>query len=173
VAEKKLRFSVLIEAPNQPSLNGGHNPQSERKKPDIQFTWVNPQETDVSKYQREYTVECKRLGEPLNGRCLCEEYVTKGINRFVTPEHSYANGCPSGVMVGYVQNWEPQEILVEVNSYTIANHLAQIQLQKSGWQVGGITELDHTLNRNAVYPSNFLLYHFWADFRNKDNPTAC
>lgn len=160
-----LSYIVMYEAANQPILEEDPDEERERKRPDIQICWTNPLEENLDKYQREYVIECKRLGRPLNKkRVLTTEYVTKGIQRFISKNHGYAKGVNSGAMVGYLQNMELDAILNEVNITTKALSISPIVLSVSGWQTGGITRLEQRLNRSELLPSEFDLHHLWADF---------
>jgi len=166
VALEGLSYNVVLEAANQPVLNEKPNIERERKRPDIQILWTNPHEEDINKYQREYIIECKRLGNPLRkDRILTTEYVTKGIFRFISKEYGYAKGVSSSAMIGYVQNMELDDILHEVNVAAGIYSISPIDSPAKGWQTGGITHLEQKLIRTEVDPANFGLRHLWADFR--------
>jgi len=169
-----LSYIVMYEAANQPILDEAPDEGRERKRPDIQICWTDLLEENPDKYQREYVIECKRLGKPLNKkRILTTEYVTKGIQRFVTKEHGYAKGVNSGAMVGYFQNMEFDTVLTEVNTVAKALFLSPINLSVSGWQPGEITRLEQKLKRSELTPSEFNLRHLWVDFRRRKTNKNC
>ena len=62
------------------------------------------------------SIECKRLGTDSSQP---RRYVNEGINRFVTGDYAVPNGF--GIMVGYVQQGNPNTLLGAINS-VIDNH---------------------------------------------------
>ena len=79
----------------------------------------------------------------------------------------YAKDQDQGIMVGFIQNMDFEDILLEVNQ-----HAAQFQptlpmliLSTEGWQEQGVNNLTQILSRNFEV-SPFPLKHFWVDLRN-------
>lgn len=134
-----------------------------KKKPDFQWVLINNHERDSEKAIKEYTIECKRLTNKTS-RDFINEYVNKGIVRFLAKEHKYGNGTTSGAMIGYIQDTKQDEALEGVNS-VITNIkefvIPKIQLDKNSLIIGKISNGSHTLNRAEVYPSIFNLRHIW------------
>ena len=64
------------------------------------------------------SIECKRLGTDPSQPW---KYVNKGINRFVTGDYAIPNGF--GIVVGYVQQDNPNRLLHAINA-AIDNHSA-------------------------------------------------
>ncbi|TEB08652.1 hypothetical protein Psch_02219 [Pelotomaculum schinkii] len=157
-------YVVMCEANNQPSDEEVTEKERERKRPDIQILWKDTLEQDPLKCQREYIIECKRLGKPMAGRIFTSEYVMNGIKRFVSKNHGYAKGCASGTMVGYIQNMELEDILKEVNTASGLIPLPPLVLIDN-WNMRGVSQLEQFLERLEIEPSQFLLKHLWADFR--------
>lgn len=157
----------FCEAQNQPLTEEDINSPHINKKPDIQWGITNPSEEDYEKAYKFYAIECKRLGDPPSDSwILNENYVRKGVLRFIKKEFGYGKYTPSGTMVGYIQNMELNVILNEVNSYLQAESLAEIILPFSGWKKNGVSRLEQCLERNEVPPSPFDLRHLWVDLRN-------
>ncbi len=157
-------YFVMCEANNQPSDEEVTEKERERKRPDIQILWKDTLEQDPLKCQREYIIECKRLGRPMASRIFTSEYVMNGIKRFVAKSHGYAKGCSSGTMVGYIQNMELQDILKEVNATSSLIPLPPLVLIDN-WNIKGVSQLEQFLERLEIEPSQFYLKHLWADFR--------
>jgi len=157
----------FCEAQNQPLTEEDIDSEHINKKPDIQWGITNPSEEDYEKAYKFYTIECKRLGNPPSDSwILNENYVKKGILRFIKKEHSYGKFTSSGAMVGYIQSMEFDDILKEVNGYLQEESLAEIILPTSVWNKNGVSRLEQHLERNEVLPSPFDLRHLWVDLRN-------
>lgn len=162
-----LFSAPFCEAQNQPLTEEDINSQHINKRPDIQWGITNHNEEDYQKAYKFYAIECKRLGEPPSDSwILNENYINKGILRFIKKEHSYGKFTSSGAMVGYIQSMELDDILKEVNSYLQAESIAEIVLPASGWYKNGVSRLEQCLERKEVLPSPFNLRHLWVDLRN-------
>ena len=109
-------------------------------------------------------MECKRIGRsPRADWVLNSNYVNHGISRFCDPQWAYAKRFPIGAMVGYWQSMEPKEVLKEVNDESRKRSLPTLLLIRP-WSVGGVTQLEHTLER-TFEASPFGLRHRWVDLR--------
>lgn len=162
-----LHNSPVWEAHNQPSSEEDLDEAYINKQPDIQWEIADLSEEDYEKATRFYAIECKRLGYPPSSSwILNENYVRKGVLRFIKKEFGYGKYTPSGTMVGYIQNMELNDILNEVNSYLKAESLAGIILPFSGWKKNSVSRLEQCLERNEVPLSPFDLRHLWVDLRN-------
>jgi hypothetical protein len=130
----------------------------ENKIPD--FTWgFTDEANEVDKY---FHVECKRLKE--DKYHYCSEYVVSGIKRFVEEEWSYGYGCESGLMIGYIQGMEFNDILHWVNRYARNHSFPPLRLRGT-WNKKSISRLENNLNRPKVPISPFKLAHLWVDLR--------
>lgn len=154
------------EAKNQPYVGDLEPTERENKIPDFQWVFVDAL-ADEDSCMRTFTLECKRLGEPPSRSWnLNENYVLKGICRFVTRPHEYGKGSDSCGMVGYVQSMEFVDILEEINHIACECpvDITEISLSSDGWVEDGVSELGHILER--PFPiSPFHLLHFWVDIR--------
>jgi len=159
----------VFRARNQPDPTAPEDSPAEEKEPDFLWEWYDPYESDPRVCYKYYAIECKRLRK--SELRWCREYVVKGIRRFVTAEHAYSRGLPSGAMIGYVQGGDFRQLMHSVNEDTTKNKLPKIIPSGAEWQEGSTTRLDHTLNRPEVKPSPFHLRHLWTDLRVSITPS--
>jgi hypothetical protein len=153
-------YPPAFEARNPPHpATGGAT--SERKIPDLSWSYLDHEQRDPEASGRHFVVECKRLGHASPaGWVFNERYVTDGINRFVDVEWRYGSGVSSGAMVGYVQSSTNAAILMEVNAATTAAGVAQLTAVAMG--PGPLHELIQTLDRGFPL-SPFRLQHVWVN----------
>ncbi|GBG55903.1 hypothetical protein SPFL3102_02842 [Sporomusaceae bacterium FL31] len=155
-------FTVVFDCKNQPIPGQPRDLEREKKRPDIQFQWVNHEAQSYMERQSEYIVECKRLR---SGKTWNKDYVKKGIKRFIHAEHGYAKGSESAAMIGYIQNSEPDSILNDVNcTLEEVSHPPLVKSQEN-WIARGVARLYHSVYRTEILPCNFTLNHLWADMR--------
>lgn len=176
-ANKLLRAQNIGKGFAYPPVAEGRNPphtedklDSPRKKkiPDFYWGYIDHLEFDPRKSARNFYIECKRLGKPLQReKILTTLYIQNGVKRFITEEHAYAKGEESSAMVGYVQNMTLIAIFDEVNVAARSNANEPITLLnlKGEWQEQGVSKLEHVLERKFSI-SPFRLNHFWVDLRN-------
>jgi hypothetical protein len=139
----------------------------ERKKPDFKWGFVDHTCEDELKGDRDFDIECKRLGKPTSSSWkLNKQYVQDGIRRFITNEQRYGEDESSGAMIGYIENMELDDILNDVNAAINATSepIPPFSTPAEGWQEHATSRLDHELER--PFPvSPFHLWHFWIDLR--------
>lgn len=159
--------SQLPKSPN-PYNRSTASISRERKKPDFKWGLVDHTCEDELKGDRDFDIECKRLGKPTSSSWrLNKQYVQDGIRRFITNEHRYGEDESSGAMIGYIENMEFDDILYEVNAEIAASikPIPQLSQSDEGWQEYATSRLDHEFDR--PFPqSPFHLWHFWVDLRN-------
>jgi len=165
---KKPMWALSLESQNQPQEAGDVGAEWVGKKPDFQWQYVD--HTDSTEYGfKSYTIECKRLGRPLNkNRILNSEYIDKGIRRYVRAEHSYAKGSWSGAMLGYLQNMDLPSVLNDANEYIMNDShdsFPKLEFSKDGFGDKGVARTSQQLERIHVSPSPFDLCHLWVDLR--------
>jgi hypothetical protein len=163
-SKKGFDVPAMSEVCNQPYASDALRAPHLKKIPDFQWAIYDDQGTDHQNYRKIYTVECKRLGEQ-KGWPLNENYIKNGIIRFITREHRYAVFCRSAAMVGYIQNMEMHDILNEVNAHATSHSIPALTLSSGGWEVGGISRLDHSLDRPPELSTPIDLRHLWIDLR--------
>ncbi|MEE4356904.1 MAG: hypothetical protein V2I97_10570 [Desulfococcaceae bacterium] len=145
--------------------------ERERKIPDFKWGFADHTAYDAQEYpfkgDRDFDIECKRLGNPTSQSWkLNKQYVKDGIRRFVTNEHRYGEDESSGAMIGYIENMEFDSILNEVNAAITANPelIPLLSAPSEGWKKKAVSHLFHDLER--PFPvSPFHLWHFWIDLR--------
>lgn len=155
---KELQGHPVFQAKGQPSPLYKSKQPKENKIPE--FTWVFSDY--LNNLEKNYVVECKRLG--VDKYRYSEEYVKNGIKRFVEKEWSYGDGCESGLMIGYVQGREFEEILKWVNHYAEKHSVPSLTL-KGQWNKEDISQLENFFNRVWDSVPSFKLVHLWADLR--------
>jgi hypothetical protein len=140
---------------------------TEGNRPDLTWSLRNDLATNPEECEICFALECKRLGKKTSNNWeLNEQYVLEGILRFFKKEKGYGEGIEIGAMVGYIQDWEFDDILHEVNK-NIVNHepsIPTLSLPINGWENQGISYLQHIFQRSSI-PSTFSLEHFWIDIR--------
>jgi hypothetical protein len=157
----------VSECNNQPDADDEARTTREQKRPDFQWIFRDKYEADPNRSSKQFVVECKRLGKPTRAdRILNKNYVNHGVCRFRDRQWAYAQRFPSGVMVGYWQNMEADEILAEVTDEMHKNSLPDL-VRKGNWNVCAVSQLEHSFER-PFNISPFQLRHLWIDLRFKD-----
>jgi len=139
--------------------------EAEPKRPDFTCKLRNPYAMSAENFEIPLHVECKRLGFPTSSSWkLNKNYVTKGMKRFDCHSHEYGKRASSGMMIGYIIDMEPEEILEEVNRYK-QKHLSYFP--DICMTVGEETVFRdrQDLIREHVPPREFSLTHLWVDLR--------
>lgn len=155
-----LEGSPASDAPNQPTP-GTQGSASERKRPDIQWSYVDHLEPNARRRKRTFVVECKLLGSPSeSGRRYNVQYVSDGVVRFADPDWRYGMDVATGAMVGYIKSLGPSRIVAEVNSALSLHGISALALPHGA--VGPLIELEHSFVRPFDI-SPFRLVHLWID----------
>jgi len=158
----------MAECCNQPDPDDEIRAERESKRPDFNWGFTDPHESDFRTSAKQFIVECKRLGvAPRADWILNQNYVEHGVVRFIDPSWSYAKRFPSAVMIGYCQSMEWDDILKEVNQAGKRRNLPPIALSIDGWRIAAVSKLQHSLVRSFPI-SPFRLDHLWLDIRGKD-----
>lgn len=151
---------IFNEARNQPSPETAGEPP-ERKIPDFQSGYIDHLAPDPLYSAKYFVIECKRLGDAT----FNENYVKKGIVRFIDPDFRYGNNVKSGAMVGYVEGAPLDSIIEAVNAVLEGHGIAPLS---HDLQSHPLNELNHLLIRS--FPeSPFTLSHFWIADGNDAN----
>ncbi len=157
----KLNYMPSLDAKNAPYVDGT---KREDNIPDLSWNIID-HSADPEHCNRNFVLECKRLGLTGTSHTLNREYVEEGIHRFILEEKGYGKGSESGAMVAYIENMEFEDILRQVNEYIAIRSLSSIlPSSATGWQRQGVTRFNHVLVRSFT-PSIFSLEHFWLDLR--------
>jgi hypothetical protein len=165
-ANKHLDWPLTYEARNQPDADDSVRALREGKRPDFIWAIYDHLEPDPEKSAKYFVLECKRLGTPpYPGYKLNVNYIKTGINRFVLAEWGYGKSCRSGIMIGYAQSMEMEDILKEVNTEGSAHSLSGIELSSKPFITRSVNRLEQELHRPEVLPTPFSLRHLWVDLR--------
>lgn len=153
-------FELVYNGRNQPRDMDETPHSSEQKEPDFSvYSYFD----SVSGFSCGYSVECKRLDNP--AAQYGQEYVKKGIARFLNREHSYSIDTPSGLMIGYVQSSNHPTFLKHVNRHAGHDSIAALAII-GHWEQIGVSRLEQNLNRPVdMPPLLFKLRHLWVDVR--------
>ncbi|HIJ72528.1 MAG TPA: hypothetical protein HPP83_00355 [Candidatus Hydrogenedentes bacterium] len=163
-----LESPVIYEANNQPDADDEQRAKREDKRPDFQWGFIDHSEEDPQRQDKFYVIECKRLGAPVRRSWVFNEnYVGKGIIRFVQAGYGYGKSAPSGAMVGYIRNTLAADILSEVNRHATRAGLQKLVVTGDSKGEKDISRLDQRLDRPEVLPTPFLLRHLWVDLHKK------
>jgi hypothetical protein len=154
------QLSVVVpEGRNPPVASDTGRAPREHKIPDFYWAYVDYLDPDPDAVACQFVVECKRLTVATKNWDYAAQYIHAGVLRFVTEEHGYGKGTPSGAMIGYLQNMDVDEALSQVNGHATAEGLSALNIRDRS--VDAIIELDHQLDR--PFPDTpFLLMHIWT-----------
>lgn len=163
---RHLDWPLTYEARNQPDADDIERAAREHKRPDFIWAIYDHLEPNPDKSAKYFVIECKRLGRaPYPSLRLNVNYVKNGIARFVLAEWGYGKSCKSGMMIGYVQTMEMDDILGEVNAVGNANSISRIELSNEAFIKRDVNRLQQELHRPDVPPTPFKLGHLWVDLR--------
>nr|VFK11958.1 MAG: hypothetical protein BECKLPF1236A_GA0070988_100628 [Candidatus Kentron sp. LPFa]VFK27873.1 MAG: hypothetical protein BECKLPF1236C_GA0070990_1005410 [Candidatus Kentron sp. LPFa] len=169
--DKRQRFfHPTLEAKNPSDPEFRETQTYEEKRPDFQWTHID-QSIPGAPVKRSFTVECKRLGKPINRRNLNKEYVTRGVIRFRHPGWRYGKDLSEGLMIGYIQSGEHNGIRAKIDETLRSEDIDELTCNDSEWKKAGVSRLEHRFTREFPV-SPFRLTHFWLDLRRaaKGNP---
>lgn len=139
------------------------NSKGRSSRPDFTCNCINRMATSED-YLVPFHVECKRLGKRERNWVLNRNYVLHGIYRFDSRKHGYGKRAMSGLMIGYIINMEPDEIVKEINSYQ-SKSLPNNDSLVIATNANGTFEARQNFQRKSVLPSDFRLLHIWVDLR--------
>ncbi len=157
--EKKLIGTLQPEA----SVFANEDDADPFGHPDLRFTWVDHTEEDFN-----YDVECKlvRVERVDTETDYCYNYVKHGILRYQIGKYAQSFP-PMGTMLGYVQEGEPEFLLVTINQKITFQQQKHYPLFKpltlsDAFQSHGVSSLTQPIHRDTA---EFVLLHLWADLR--------
>ncbi len=170
-----LDYPPKRELPRQPESEADLGTPGVGKRPDFTCEVRDTAPTSSTDAWLYYHVECKCLGEPSSASWIYNRnYVSRGILRFLAPEHGYGERTPSGAMIGYVLSMSFAQILEEVNAKLDEprNLGSAPPIRFPDTRPGGIARTTQVLDRVRVAPRHFTLRHMWVDLREEANPQA-
>lgn len=163
-AKKSIPFVIMFDATNQPEYDDAADSRHLKKRPDFGCLLTNEQATDFRLSQISYWLECKRLGAAEANWVLNENYAERGMLRFMRSEHSYAKGCSSASMIGYIQNMDGNDLLTEVNAFAAERTIPSLTKAAAAWADKHVTQLTNQLKRQFD-PKPIDMNHLWIDLR--------
>lgn len=159
-ARRGTQSNIYYEANNQPLESDEDRTARESKRPDFKCGIVDA-DAEVDLF---LDIECKRLGFPSSPSWVFNRnYTTNGVRRFDDPEWGYGADCPSGVMIGYLQSMDFDQVLDEVNTLGEQEGYFNIERERE-WEHDSATTLHQGLDRRTP-PSQFTLRHLWIALR--------
>lgn len=148
------------EKPIQPVINEELKGGKVRKRPDFSCSFVNSLANCSEMYEIPFHIECKRLGQKVGSWDLNKNYVNNGIKRFDSSDHEYGKRAPSGMMIGYMVNMEPTNILNNLNKH-LPDKLPKLDFAF----MEKVVSCEQELIRKKVKPEAFKLIHLWINLK--------
>lgn len=164
-AKQSIPFIIDFDSTNQPEPDDTSESRRLKKRPDFACAMVNEQETDYTKSQVRYSLECKRLGAAAGPWVFTENYSERGMLRFRQTDHSYAKGKTSAAMIGYVQNMTDANLLNEVNQHAQARNIPSLTMAATAWATKTTTHLGQAGLTRDFGVDLIQLRHLWLDLR--------
>lgn len=154
---QKIAFgNIMIQTQNQPlnALEEQENQASLRKKPDLQWVFYDESAKVPEKSQRYFTIECKCLSTSTEE----QNYVEKGIKRFVMGEWGYGRNEKSAMMVAYMKDQAVDTHLSQVNEYNTQYEYPLLTICSEETLYRYIQEFE----TREFEPKHFSLHHLWV-----------
>jgi hypothetical protein len=164
-AKMSIPFVIDFDSTNQPEPDDTSESRRLKKRPDFSCALTDEQATDYRKSQVRYSLECKRLGAASGQWIFTENYSERGMLRFRQTDHSYAKGCSSAAMIGYVQNMTDDELLKEVNEHATTRKIPSLTKAATAWAAKSVTQLGQAPLDRDFDPAPVQLGHLWLDLR--------
>lgn len=163
-AKSTIPFFIDFDSTNQPEPDDVADSRRLKKRPDFACKLTNEQAPDEFSSQIVFSLECKRLGQAEPNWVLNENYSEYGMLRFMQADHSYAKGCSSAIMIGYVQNMEPDDVLTDVNRHAGTRNIPSLFRAAASWAAKDVTYLSNRLARDFT-AEPLDMSHLWVDLR--------
>lgn len=158
---KGLESPPFYEGNNQPSSDEEERVARESKRPDFQWSVTDISEPKPEKSSKQFVLECKRLGQPVGTWILNKNYVDHGVRRFIDENHGYGYGVEASAMLGYIQNMDIVDIIMEVN-----NEMELLNQPLIGNKVVKLNHIQFSHVLNKEFPLEKIeLKHVWIDIR--------
>ena len=161
-SDECLDHAPILDGPTPPTP-GTRGSLIARKRPDLQWGYIDHQARNRRRGVRNFVIECKRLGVPSrSGWAFNIHYVDDGVRRFVDLQWTYGEDVATGAMVGYVESSTLPQIVADVNG--ALKPLRVLALTLPLGMGGPLTEMEHQFDRPFEI-SPFRLVHLWIDIR--------
>ena len=160
VFNKKYTYSgnIVCQAHNQPLGGAEESAIRLRKKPDIQWGFINTYADSVEGLERYFTIECKCL----SSNSTATAYVKNGILRFVLSDYGYGQNEKSGAMIGYIKENSEDIHFANVNQQTSIYQLFPIARCEDN-DAKDIFKLKQEIVDREFVPYAFTLHHYWVN----------
>ena len=159
---QKIAFgNIMLQTQNQP-LNALGDQESQtrlRKKPDIQWVFNDENASAPENSQRYFTIECKCLLTSTEE----QNYVEKGICRFVLDEWGYGRNEKSGMMVAYMKdkNKDIDKHLCQINKHNDKYTYPLLIVCPS--ENDDVCRYIQKFKTREFEPECFNLHHLWVN----------
>lgn len=162
-AKRSFPFVIEFDSTNQPEPDDQADSRRLKKRPDFACALTDAQATDFTRSQIRYLLECKRLGQAEGAWVLTKNYSEHGVLRFRKTEHSYAKGCSSAAMIGYVQTLSNDDVLRQVNDHATVHAIPSLCKAATAWAAKAVTRLTQEPVTREFAEDPIVLRHLWVD----------
>ncbi|MEQ8472562.1 MAG: hypothetical protein RIC35_15330 [Marinoscillum sp.] len=163
--EKRGREAAPIyEGNNQPHSDDIIRAERENKRPDFQWSITDIYEPNPLLSNKQFVLECKRLGLSNGSWKLNSNYYNNGIYRFISSNHGYGKGAASGAMLAYVQSSNITDICSEVNDILGSENQEKLTITNN---LNLKCKLVHKIVTESS--SKIVLNHFWIELQDRYN----
>lgn len=151
--------NIMLQTQNQPLNALGEQEEQTRlrKKPDIQWVFNDENANTPENSQRYFTIECKCLSSSTEE----QNYVEKGINRFVLDEWGYGRNEKSGMMVAYMKDKDTDKHLCQINKHN--DKYAYPLLIICSSENEDVYRYIQKFETREFEPKRFNLNHLWVN----------
>lgn len=157
---QKIAFgNIMLQTQNQP-LNASGEPEDQarlRKKPDLQWVFNDESASIPENCQRYFTIECKCLSTSTEE----QNYVEKGISRFVLDEWGYGRNEKSGMMVAYMKDKNTDKHLCQINRHNDKYAYPLLIICPS--ENEDVCRYIQKFETREFEPKCFHLHHLWVN----------
>lgn len=157
---QKIAFgNIMLQTQNQ-SLNAlgeQENQISLRKKPDLQWVFNDENASMPENSQRYFTIKCKCLSTSTEE----QNYVEKGISRFVLDEWGYGRNEKSGMMVAYMKDKDVDKHLCQINKHNDQYAYPLLIIYPS--ENEAVCRYIQKFETREFEPKRFNLHHLWVN----------
>lgn len=149
--------NIMLQTQNQPlnAVGEQENQTGLRKKPDLQWVFNDENASTPEKSQRYFTIECKCLLTSAEE----QNYVEKGISRFILDEWGYGRNEKSGMMVAYVKDIDIDKHLCQINKHN--ERYAYSLLISCSRENEVVYRYIQRFETREFEPKRFNLHHLW------------
>lgn len=151
--------TISPQGQNHPSnaLGKSENKISLRKRPDLQWIFIDENASSPEKSQRCFAIECKCISKSGEEK----KYVENGIRRFVLDEWGYGRNEKSSIMIGYMKGGDADGRMCKVNKYSSQYTYPALMICPD--ENKAVCKLIQEFETREFEPKRFKLYHLWVN----------